>query len=457
MSDQESEIKIIQEAIKEMRMEINALKRCLLKKDIVQSTDFDIERHRARFEWYMERNPTKSDANNMIMDALLKHIAGVLIHSDGYTVGRLDCVSEGFHAVTTHISRVYVVGGLDMQSKRPLGGQMQAMNSVESLDILSGDWQPLTPTPTSRMRVGSAVSNGKLYIVGGLSSETSLACSDTDCLDMMKGSWMTGVAKMSMPRAACAAAGVNSRVYAIGGSSDGRRLLSSAECYAENTNSWVQIAPMSCPRGAFAAVSLHGYIYTLGGLNAQQTLSCAERFDPQSNVWEQLPSMWSPRAELAACAVAGRVFAIGGFNDKGFLLGTVEAYEPRICCWESMPALPQPVAACAAVVSKGHIYVLGGSDGRRTLPAVQHLVLGESYWRVGPPMRSPRMSVAAGTCLMGNWQGCDVSSRPCQMPAGLFAARGQGGMSQGSYIDDGQWSSMSSGNSFIHTSQGSAW
>jgi hypothetical protein len=209
-------------------------------------------------------------------------------------------------------------------------------------------------------------------------------------LDMMKGSWMSGVAKMSMARAACAAAGINSRVYAIGGSSDGRRLLSSAECYAENTNSWVQIAPMTCPRGAFAAVSLHGYIYTLGGLNAQQTLNNVERFDPQSNEWEQLPSMSSPRAELAACAVAGRVFAIGGFNDKGFLLGTVEAYEPRICCWESMPALPQPVAACAAVVSKGHIY----SSGARMADA-----------------RSPPCSTSCSGKATGAW------GRRCGAPA----------------------------------------
>mmetsp|Transcript_49467 Transcript_49467/g.132366 ORF Transcript_49467/g.132366 Transcript_49467/m.132366 type:complete len:89 (+) Transcript_49467:165-431(+) len=68
-----------------------------------------------------------------------------------------------------------------------------------------------------------------------------------------------------------------------------------------------------------------------------------------------------------------------------------------------MPPLPQPVAACASVVSKGRIYVLGGSDGRRTLPTAQFLVPGETAWRVGPPMRNARMSVAAGTCLAGTW------------------------------------------------------
>lgn len=389
--------------INNLRIESIALRRCLFKSGALCPTAFDIERHRVRFEWFLERHPSGLTENAM-KQALITHISNVMLFSDSKMVVHMDAVSVAFRSVIAHLSRVYAIGGFDTQGKRLFGGAMQPMDMVESLDVLSGDWDPMPAIPLARMRSGSAVANGKLYVVGGLVGREAVA--RADCLSMLTGIWEP-LPPMMAPRGACGAAGLNSAVtgiFVMGGSSDGRQLLNTVECYSELSHCWHHAPPMLERRGAFAAVQLQDVVYVLGGLNAQQKLSAFEGYELGSRSWRQLAPLRFPRAELAAVAHRGRVIAIGGYSDSSTApLDSVECYEVERGTWEAMPALSQPVAACAAAVSKGRIYVLGGFNGHRTLPGVQLLLPGESFWRGGPPMRAARMSLAAGTSLGGSW------------------------------------------------------
>lgn len=397
-----------------LMLETNALTACLIKSGAMRSTDFDIEKHRCRFEWYSTQHPDTSLGGNVVRDTLLKHIGGVLAFSDAYTIVQIEATCTAGRSHCAHSSRVYAIGGLNMQGKRSIGGGlMQALDTVESLDVRSGDWDPLMPVPAARLRAGSAVANGRLYLLGGLVDNHALA--DADRLDMLKGVWESGLEPMLTPRAACAGVGAGNAVYVLGGSSDGTALLNTGECYNERKNSWSQVPAMTSARVAFAVTKLGNSLYVLGGLDAKRKLNAFERLDLLTNTWHQLPPLRSPRSDLAAASTRGRVIAIGGSSDdsKGanMMMANVECFVIDTGMWESMPNLPQPVMACAAVVSKGRIYVLGGSDGKRALPAVQLLMPGEKFWRVGPPMKNPRMAVAAGTILMSNWEMCPASPR----------------------------------------------
>jgi hypothetical protein len=100
-----------------------------------------------------------------------------------------------------------------------------------------------------------------------------------------------------------------------------------------------------------------------GTPNKQQVLSSAEIYDPQSNTWQSAGNMSVPRAvHLAALLPNGNVMVVGGWSN-GYESGLVstDEYTPGVG-WRT-GAKPAPHAQSRLVtLSDGRLLVIGGVD-----------------------------------------------------------------------------------------------
>src|SRR5207244_2077421 len=71
-----------------------------------------------------------------------------------------------------------------------------------------------------------------------------------------------------------AAAGLNGRLYVMGGFDNGTgRPVASLYEYDPATDTWAERAPMPTARGALAAATLGGLIYAVGGISARNVVA----------------------------------------------------------------------------------------------------------------------------------------------------------------------------------------
>ena len=86
---------------------------------------------------------------------------------------------------------------------------------------------------------------------------------------------------------------------------------------------------MPTPRWGLSASAINGKIYAVGGTqNGRDGLQSVEIYDPIADTWTKAPDMPTARTNLATSAVNGEVYAIGG--SQGLLrraLSMVEAYD----------------------------------------------------------------------------------------------------------------------------------
>ncbi len=89
---------------------------------------------------------------------------------------------------------------------------------------------------------------------------------------------------------------------------------------------------MPTPRWGLSTSAVNGKIYAVGGTpNGREGLQSVEVYDPATNTWEKAPNIPTPRGNLSTNTVQGKVYAIGG--SQGLLrraLATVEAYDTEL-------------------------------------------------------------------------------------------------------------------------------
>ncbi len=191
-------------------------------------------------------------------------------------------------------------------------------------------------------------------------------------------------ANMSVGREDLAAAVVNRRIYAIGGSGRGigDENRGMVEEYNPDTNQWRHVADMPTGRVDLGAAVVNGRIYVIGGaVSGDVPLSVVEEFDPIENSWRQRADMITPRWGLAVVAVANRIFAIGGWDDNHNPLSLVEEFNPIENSWRQRASLETPRGGLTAAAVDGRIYAIDGHDGDEFLSIVEEYDLDTNQWR----------------------------------------------------------------------------
>ena len=132
------------------------------------------------------------------------------------------------------------------------------------------------------------------------------------------------------PRTALTSAVVNGKIYVMGGLSaivnselTPSWALNRLEIFDPSTNSWSSpITKGECiARKGMTSAVLNGKIYVLGGMVGGIILNTMEVFDPATNSWNtpSLVGACTPRTGPTCAVVNGTIFAMGGRNIAGYI------------------------------------------------------------------------------------------------------------------------------------------
>jgi N-acetylneuraminic acid mutarotase len=162
---------------------------------------------------------------------------------------------------------LYAIGG---SSDRPLG-------SNEAYDPSNDTWTSKALMPTARHHAGSAVVDGKIFVIGGRISDSLENISVNEAYDPEQDRWITNLEAMPSKRSGIAAAVVSAattanassingiNIYIFGGE-EPSKTFNNNERYDVTTNAWTSEPPMPTARHGLAAVYVEDdEIYVIGG------------------------------------------------------------------------------------------------------------------------------------------------------------------------------------------------
>ncbi len=181
--------------------------------------------------------------------------------------------------------------------------------------------------PTPRQALSTCVVDGKIYAIGGWDGTRTVAT--VEQYDPTTDTWTI---KADMPTARfypCGAV-VKDKIYVIGGIySETGPVLQTVEEYDPVTDTWTQKMDMPTARCRFATGAVAGKIYAIGGgLVSGAPFASIEQYDPMTDSWMPKSPMPTARRALAASVVDAKILAIGGIGSSGTTaLSTVEEYD----------------------------------------------------------------------------------------------------------------------------------
>jgi hypothetical protein len=244
--------------------------------------------------------------------------------------------------------------------------------SLSSISLAQKPFIEKALMPTSRLSLGTAVVDGKIYAIGGLQTET-IPLSVVEVYNPVIDKWDTERTPMLTARGAFGCAVVDGKIYAIGGGISGPNPLSIVEVYDPVTDSWATKASMPTARSAAAACTVNGKIYVIGGtLQNSDTLagtSIVEEYDPATNTWTTKKDKPTPGWGLRACALDGKIYVTGGNIKWPNISAVLEVYDPVKDEWDTTKT-PMSIPKYSHSISalNGNIYSFGGWNNCSTGP-----------------------------------------------------------------------------------------
>jgi N-acetylneuraminic acid mutarotase len=263
--------------------------------------------------------------------------------------------------------KIYVIGGAPVSQG--------AIAVVEEYDPATDTWRTRADMPTARQMETVAAVDGIIYVIGG---NEGLPAGDRDLsvVEAYDPATDTWTRKADMPAARCGptSAVVNGIIYVIGGMSatpagyqaDDVEVLSTVEAYDPATDKWTRKADMPTARYYSAACVVDGRIYVFGGKTewGEVFVSTVEVYDPATDTWTQASDMPGARREHSASVVAGKMYIIGGDRVPGTPTPLiVDVYDPSTDTWTTATRIPYPKWFHTAAVVDGKIYTFGGKPG----------------------------------------------------------------------------------------------
>src|SRR5256885_1581829 len=184
------------------------------------------------------------------------------------------------HAVVSTGDAIYAIGGTGEG-----GGHVL---EIERFD--GTEWRDESKLPGDGLNAPAAAAIGhRIYVIGGFKTTTNVPTSDVLIYDTDAHSW-SNAAPLPAPRGGHAAVVLDGRIHVIGGGNSQTTLADHSE-YDPATNRWTERAPLSRSRGSPAAVAFDGKLYSIGGRSGPGDFGDVEIYDPVSDGWTAGPSI----------------------------------------------------------------------------------------------------------------------------------------------------------------------
>jgi len=233
--------------------------------------------------------------------------------------------------------------------------------------------------PSPRYGFGTAVVNGKIYVIGGIDGINYL--NEVLEYDPLLDTW-TRKADMPTARSNLAVAVWDGKIYAMGGNIN-YATLSHNEIYDPLQNTWTSLAPLPIANDNItSAYAIKGRIYTVGPI-MEYTISTNDWWDTityhQDTLWTDTTftvidtivddsvinyiKSELPNQNSSHCSAFynNLIYVMGGSLQRE-LLTTVDIYHPGTNSWSEASDMIGPANFAAATVANGFIYVIGGYD-----------------------------------------------------------------------------------------------
>lgn len=252
-------------------------------------------------------------------------------------------------------------------------GLFVTLDSVEVYIPQNDTWTEVSPLPVRRSECGVAVLDRKLYVIGGILTESQGGVAyrrhttSVDCWNPDINKW-TSVAPLGITRSALGVSVMDGCIYATGGY-DGNTYQRSVERYCPKSNQWEPLSSMSLNRSCFSTITLDGYLYAVGGYGPP-CLNSVEKYDPVNDTWEMTAAMSEKRINFGIGVSCGFIFVVGG-NSGGTHLSSVERYDPEAYQWTMVASMDMPRTGLRVVVIDDKLYAVGGHSGAAYLNLVQ--------------------------------------------------------------------------------------
>lgn len=257
-----------------------------------------------------------------------------------------------------------------------------------------GTWVMKNSMPTPRSSSGSAVVNGKLYVIGGFLGTPNQDTQVVEEYDPSTDSWTTK-APMPTARAGFGVAVINNKIYCVGGSQLNSNRLTTNEMYDPVSNTWSTKAPMTTGRRDLRCETVNGKMYAMGGfLDWASNTPIVEEYDPNSNSWTVKQSMLTANRSFASAVYNNQIHVFGGADQTSILFNLHQVYDPTANSWNSSTSMPTPRALMMAAALNNKIYVVGGQvsypSGITNINEVYDPI--SNSWSTDAPMNISRMS-----------------------------------------------------------------
>jgi hypothetical protein len=249
-------------------------------------------------------------------------------------------------------------------------------------------WQARSPAPTARQEVASAVADGRVWVIGGLTAAGATAV--VESYDPATDRWAPGPAlpvALHHPMATT----FRGEVVVMGGFLAAGTLYDrpSDRVFALRAGGWVDLPPLRRPRGAGAAAVAGDVVVLAGGRNVAALVGPTEIFD--GSAWRDAEAIPTRRDHLSAASDGRSVFTVGGrFLSPGALSAALERFDPVAGTWERLPALPTARGGQGAAMAGGRLVVVGGEDPSGVYSEVEAYDVAGERWSVLASMPTPR-------------------------------------------------------------------
>ena len=251
------------------------------------------------------------------------------------------------HAVVANADAVFALAGT--------GAGGRPVLAVERFD--GSAWTEETTLPVDGLNApAAAVVGARLYLIGGFETTTNVPTARVRVYDLATRRW-SEAEPLPAPRGGHAAAVLAGRIHVIGGGNS-MSTLADHTVYDPATGRWTSLAPLPRSMGSPAAVVHDGALWSIGGRSGTSDFGDVLRFDAAANAWRAMTPT-PPRGTAGAVSVCGAIHVFGGESQ---LRQAVLSDAMRLDAgWVPIAPLPTARNFARAVPFQGSVLVVGGS------------------------------------------------------------------------------------------------
>lgn len=274
--------------------------------------------------------------------------------------------------------------------------------SAQAAETTPNSWTPLSPMPTARGEFGTAVVNGKIYVIGGV-NENNQPLNIIEEYNPISDQW-TSKMTMPTPRSGLATVVYDNKIYVIGGSV-GNVFVGNNEVYDPISNSWTTKASMPTPRADLTANLVNGQIYLIAGKKYSNQApyyietEINECYNPTTDSWSTKKPIATSVQGYASAVIDNKIYIIGGAK-QSTSLGTVlvnnnQIYDTQTDQWNLGNSFPITCSHGAAITTEGTlstqaIYYIGGYTGSQYSSQNRIYTVANNSWSTAKDMPTAR-------------------------------------------------------------------